>query len=194
LETDKIIKTMNNTTEESNQDDLYSRKVIDMLTVSNEYCLFIEKAEDHPREEILQYVQKLIPLIYLKASLLPVIPVNDENAAEHFVTEEQWENLFNTLSIKFGDDDIYYFIDLHEKSHSDPVRASLAENLTDLYQDLKDFVLLYQKPLRISQENAVRDCKNLFETRFGYRLVNAQQAIHYILYSPADSSNYSDLD
>jgi hypothetical protein len=175
------------------QDDLYSRKVIDMLTVANEYCLFIEKAEDFTKEDILQYMQKLLPLIYLKASLLPVIPVNDENAAEHFVTEEQWENLFNTLSIKFGKDDVYHFIDLHEKSHSDPVRASLSENLTDLYQDLKDFVLLYQKPLRTSQENAVRDCKNLFETRFGYRLVNAQQAIHYILYPLIDTGNYPDL-
>jgi hypothetical protein len=185
---------MNKTAEEPIQDDLYSRKVIDMLTVANEYCLFIEKAEDFTKEEVFQYTQKLLPLIYLKASLLPVIPVHDENAAEHFVTEEQWENLFNTLSIKFGNDDIYHFIDLNEKSHSDPVRASLAENLTDLYQDLKDFVLLFQKPLRISQENAVRDCKNLFETRFGYRLVNAQQAIHSILYPSIDAGNYPDLE
>ena len=185
---------MNDATEESIQDALYSRKVIDMLTVSNEYCLFIEKADSHSKEELFQYIQKLLPLLYLKASLLPDIPVNDENAAEHFVTEEQWEDLFNVLSIKLGTDDIYYFIDLHEKSHSDPVKASIAENLTDLYQDLKDFVLLYQKPLRTSQENAVRDCKNLFETRFGYLLVNAQQAIHYILYPSIDKGNYSDLD
>ena len=185
---------MNDPTEESIEDALYSRKVIDMLTVSNEYCLFLEKADDHSKEEVFQYIQKLVPLIYLKASLLPDIPVNDENAAEHFITEEQWENLFNILSIKFGNDDIYFFIDLNEKSHSDPVRASLSENLTDLYQDLKDFVLLYQKPLRTSQENAVRDCKNLFETRFGYRLVNIQQAIHYILYPSVDTGNYSDLD
>ena len=185
---------MNETIKEPIEDNLYSRKVIDMLTISNEYCLFMEKAEDYTKEEVFQYVQKLLPLIYLKASLLPVIPVNDENATEHFVTEEQWEDLFNTLSIKFGNDDIYYFIDLHEKSHYDPVRASLSENLTDLYQDLKDFVLLYQKPLRTSQENAVRDCKNLFETRFGYRMINAQQAIHYRLYPSPDKGNYPDLD
>ena len=184
---------MNNNTEESIQDVLYSRKVIDMLTVSNEYCLFMETAEDRKKEEIFQYVQKLLPLIYLKASLLPDIPVNDEDAAEHFVTEEQWENLFNTLVIKLKDDDTYYYIDLNEKSHSDPARASLSENLTDIYQDLKDFVLLYHKPYRSSQENAVRDCKTLFETRFGYRLVNAMQAIHNILFPPVDTGNYSDL-
>jgi hypothetical protein len=185
---------MNEIKEELIHDDLYSRKVIDMLTVSNEYCLFVEKAGEYPKEKVFQYMQKILPLIYLKAALLPDIPVNDENAAEHFVTEEQWENLFNILSIKFGTDDIYHFVDLNEKSHSDPVRASLAENLTDIYQDLKDFVLLYQKPLRVSQENAVRDCKNLFETRYGLRLINAQQAIHSILYASTDIAGYSDLE
>ena len=184
---------MNDNKEDSITDVLYSKKVIEMLTVSNEYCLYLESAKDHDKEGVLLYMQKLLPLIYLKASLLPDIEVNDENAAEHFVTEEQWEELFNTLSNKFGNDDIYYFIDLAEKSHSDPVRASLAENLTDIYQDLKDFVLLYQKPLRSSQENALRDCKNLFETRFGYRIVNAQKAIHYLLFPQTDTGDYPDI-
>ena len=176
-------------------DILYSKKVIEMLTVSNEYCLYLEAAGDYKKENLLQYMQKLLPLIYLKASLLPDIDANDDSAAaEHFVTEEQWEDLFNTLSIKLGHDDIYYFVDLAEKSHSDPVRASLAENLTDIYQDLKDFVLLFQKPFRSSQGNTVRDCKYLFETRYGYSLVKAQQAIHYLLFTPTDTMDYSDTD
>lgn len=183
---------MNEMTQEPMQDALYSKNVIDMLTVSNEYCLFMEKAEDYPKEKILQYMQKLLPLIYLKASLLPDIPASDETAAEHFVTEEQWEDLFNTLRAKLGEDDVYNFIDLAEKSHSDAVRASISENLSDIFQDLKDFVLLYQKPLRASQENAVIDCKNLFETRTGFRLVSAQMAIHYLLFSPSEQG-YSDL-
>jgi len=185
---------MNKNNEESVTDELYSKKVIDMLTVSNEYCLYMETAEARDKEEILQYMQRLLPLIYLKASLLPVIQPGDEDAIEHFVTEEQWENLFNTLNVKFGDNDVYYFIDLNEKSHSDPVKASLAENLADIFQDLKDFLLLYQKPYRSSQENAVKECKYLFETRFGYRLVNSLSAIHYILYPVQIPDDYSDLD
>jgi hypothetical protein len=181
-------------TEEEIHDPLYSRMVIEMLTVSNEYCLFMEKAEELKKEEILKYLQKLLPIVYLKASLLPDMPVSDENAAEHFVTEEQWENLFNILREKFGKEDHYYFIDLGEKSNTDAIHASLSENLTDIYQDLKDFVLLYQKPLRSAQENAVRDCKGLFETRFGFRLVNAHHAIHYLMYPSGDQMNYSDLD
>jgi hypothetical protein len=178
---------------EITKDPVYSKTVLELLTVANEYCLFLEKADDYDRNDILLFLQKICPLIYIKASLLPDIPANDEEAAEHFVTEEEWESMFNMLHLKFGDDDVYHFIDHHERSHTDPVRASLAENFTDLYQDLKDFVLLYQKPRKASMEFAVYECKRLFETRFGYRLVNADAALHYLLYREGEKGELQDL-
>jgi hypothetical protein len=163
-------------------DPVYSRKVLEMITVANEYCLFLEKAEDYSVQELLNFLQKISPLIYLKSALLPDIEVEDEDAVEHYVSEEQWETLFNILYQKFGEMDQFFFVDHHEKSHNDPVKGSLAESFTDTYQDLKDFLLLYQKPLRAFKQNAVRECRRLFETRYGYRLINAQSAIHCIQY------------
>ncbi|MGE5423775.1 MAG: DUF5063 domain-containing protein [Syntrophothermus sp.] len=174
-------------------DPVYSRKVLEMLTVANEFCLFLEKSEDYPKEDVLKFLQKIIPLIYIKASLLPDIDVADEEMSEHFVTEEQWEDMFNVLRAKFGDDDIFYFVDHHEKSNQDGIRASLSECFTDIYQDLKDFVLLYQKPIKASMEIAVRDCKQLFETRYGYRMVNAHSAIHYLLCTEGEKGELSNL-
>jgi hypothetical protein len=173
---------MSETIINSGDDPVYSRKVLEMLTVANEYCLFLEKAEDYSTTELLSFLQKITPLIYLKSALLPDVEVADEDAVEHYVSEEQWETLFNILYQKFGEKDHFFFVDLHEKSHNDPVKGSLAESFTDTYQDLKDFLLLYQKPLRGFKENAVRECKRLFETRYGYRLVNALSAIHCLQY------------
>ena len=167
-------------------DPVYSRKVLEMITVANEFCLFLEKAENYTVEELLNFLQKIAPLIYLKSALLPDIEVEDEDAVEHYVSEEQWESLFNILYNKFGEKDPFFFVDQQEKSHNDPVKGSLAESFTDIYQDLKDFLLLYQNPLRSFKENAVRECKRLFETRYGYRLINAQSAIHCIQY-PEDN-------
>jgi hypothetical protein len=174
-------------------DPVYSKTVLELLTVANEFCLFLEKAEEYERTDILRYLQKIGPLIYLKSSILPDIPVDDDEVAEHFVTEEEWESVFNSLHQKFGVDDIYYFIDHHEKSNTDPVRASLAENFTDLYQDLKDFVLLYQKPRRASMEFAVYEIKRLFETRFGYRIVNAHAALHYLLFREGEKGELQEM-
>lgn len=174
-------------------DPIYSKNVLEMFTVANEYCLFMEKIVDFPKEDFLTYLQKVCPLIYIKAALLPDVEVTDEEGLEHFVTEEQWEDLFNIIHLKLGEDDLYYFIDHHEKTHQDAIKASLAENLTDIYQDLKDFLLLYGKPLKVSRENAVHDCKRLFETRFGYRLVNAHSAIHYLLFREGEKGELSDF-
>ncbi len=172
---------MNETPQNVQNEPVYSRNVLELLTVANEFCLFLEKAESYSKQELLSFLQKIGPLIYIKATLLPEIEPQDDEAIEHYVTEEQWEQLFNLLRSKFGDDDLFYYVDNHEKSHTDPVRGSLAESFTDIYQDLKDFVLLYQKPLRSFKENAVRECRHLFETRYGYRMVNAQCAVHYLV-------------
>lgn len=168
-------------------DPVYSRKVLEMLTVANEYCLFLEKAEGYSVEELLSFLQKIAPLIYLKSVLLPDFEVADDTAVEHYVNEEQWETLFNVLHAKFGEKDQFYFVDLREKSHTDPVKGSLAECFTDVYQDLKDFVLLYQNPLRTFKENAVQECKRLFETRYGYSLINSQAAIHCIQFPEGEN-------
>jgi hypothetical protein len=173
-------------------DPVYSKTVLEMLTVANEYCLFLEKAEDYNRQDIIMFLQKVCPLIYIKSALLPAIEIDDEETAEHFVTEEEWESIFNTLQ-KFGDDDIYYFIDPHENSNTDPVRGSLAENFTDIYQDLKDFVLLYQKPRKASMEYAVFECKRLFETRYGFRLVRAHSTLHYLLNKEGEPGEFQEL-
>lgn len=173
------------------QDDpVYSRKVLEMITVANEYCLFLEKAEHYSLEELFNFLQKISPLIYLKSALLPDVDVEDEDAVEHYVSEEQWETLFNILYNKFGERDNFYFVDLHEHSHHDPVKGSLAESFTDIYQDLKDFLLLYQNPHRSFKENAVRECRRLFETRYGYRLINALAALHCFRYPEEDQVIY----
>lgn len=180
-----------------NEKVLQSKQVLEMLTIANDFTRFIEKAEEYSGEQILGYLHKVLPIIYLKAALMPDISVTDEEALEHYVTEEQWETIFNTVREKLGQDDIFYFIDLHEKTQHDAIRASIAEGITDIYQDLKDFLLLIQKPQITFRENAVRECRFLFETRYGYKVVNCQTAIHYLLFREGNSgavdSEYLDI-
>jgi len=173
---------MNLTDPKITDDPVFSRKVLETITVANEFCHFLERSQEYNLTDFLRYLQKILPLIYLKASLLPDIIVEDESAIEHYLTEEQWEAMFNELHQKLTDCDNFYYIDHDRNNEPDPIRGSLAECITDIYQDLKDFLLLYQKPLKAFKENAVRDCKYLFETRFGYRLLDAQTAIHNYLF------------
>lgn len=168
-----------------------SKNVMEMLTVANEYCHFCEKAYQYPVDDILSYLQKIMPLLYLKGSLVPAVVVKNPEANERFVTEENYEIIFNELRNKFKPKDEFWLIENTQSNDNEPLKVSLAENLTDIYQDLKDFVLLYAKGTESAKENSVHDCKKFFENHWGVRLVQSQNYIHQLVYAGKIKHNQS---
>jgi hypothetical protein len=174
---------------------VYSKNVIELLTVANDYCLTMSKIDTTKKSWLIDYLQKILPLLYLKASLLPVIEVQNPDANERFLTIEEWEFLFNQLRKKFADDDEFWFID-QTTVHHDPVKGSISECLTDIYQDLKDFITLYQKTSLDAKENAVNEARESFEKRWGYSLVNVHKTLHYLIMSnkqPYEAEDQTEL-
>ncbi len=170
---------------------VYSKQVLEFITVANEYCLFFEKAENYTSDDIIRYFHKITPLLYLKGSVLPHVDVTDELFNERYVTEEQWENIFKTLREKFGESDLYYTLD----HNNDSEESSLADNMADIYQDMKDFVMLYQKPYEYSKENAVSEIRRLFRQHWGIRVLSALNAIHRIIFrSDIDAMIFPDIE
>jgi len=169
---------------------IQSRPVLEMLTVANEYCLFFEKADAYQPQDILSYFRRIAPLLYLKASMLPDIIPPDDAIGERFVTEEQWENIFKSLSEKMGPEALYHFLD----DNLDIQQASLADNMADIYQDMKDFVMLFQKNHFFSREVALATFQDLFQTHWGAILLIALKACHDKAYSNVANDGMTDND
>ncbi len=167
--------------------------VLEFLRVAHEYCLFIEQAGDRERAEIYSFFQKLGPLIYLKGTLLPDISPDFPESAERFVTEEEWQEVFNFLRQRFLDDDEFYHVNYEEAIEYEAVKASLSENFSDIYQDLKDFVILYQKNTKDARQNAVFECKNLQTRRWGPKLLTNLRYIHFLIHRAEFSNPEYDL-
>lgn len=165
-------------------DPLYSPHILELITVANEFCLFTERVEEYPLDEIIDYYRKILPLLYLKASLMPEI-IPDEEMPERFVSEQEWETVFNDLRNKFGKDDEFYFIDHSDPADVEPWKGSLADHLADVFQDLKDFIMFFQKNTHTAQQNAVNVCNMLFRTHWGERLSRAHYVLHQIRYRKA---------
>lgn len=157
-----------------------SKSVLEMITVAHEFCLFMEKIDSYSQPDILNYFQKIIPLLYLKGSLLPDIEVADDSYVERYVTAENWEIVFNELRNKLKPHDEYWVLEFSDDTEA--TKANIADNLTDVYQDLKDFIILYTKNTQTARENAAQECKMHFETHWGIRLLNALRAIHQLNY------------
>ena len=73
--------------------DVYKRHVIEFVAVAKEFFDFVETIPTMERKDVLQRLQKFIPLIYLKGSLLPACECEEEGLAEDTVTEEQYNYL-----------------------------------------------------------------------------------------------------
>jgi len=165
-------------------DPVYSRNVVEFVAVANEYCKYAEHAGEIKGDEMLKILQRLLPLLYLKASLLPSLDPFFENGNEKFITEANWNRIHDSFREQFGTANDYF--DISDEKLSDPeilVPSSLAENMTDIYQDLKDFLLLYQTGTQEVMNDAVWECRMNFENIWGQKLVNAMRAIHKFIYS-----------
>ncbi len=158
---------------------VFSKNIIEMLTVANEYCLFVESIEKYNYADILSYMLKLAPLLYLKGAMLPQIEVSDEWANERFVTEEQYINIYNTILNKLDNKNLYKDADNISMYDTELIEYNFAEVLADVYQDLKDFVLLYQKETLAAKENAVFNCKLSFQNNWGKKMVSAMKYLHF---------------
>ncbi len=169
---------------DNNSGPAFSRSVVEFVAVSNEFCKYAERAAELKGDDLLKILQRILPLLYIKASLLPQLEPFFEDGNEKFVTEQDWLKIHDTLREKFGTADDYMEVfDENIKDSEGPVTSSISENMTDIYQDIKDFLLLYQTGTDEVMNDAIWECRLNFETIWGQKLVNALRAIHRFIYS-----------
>ena len=100
------------------------------------------------------------------------------------MTEEEYDDLKTLLADKFAYLDDYPEISGTESSDSGaPVVSYLSEDISDIYQDLKDFISLYRLGNNEIMNDAIWEIKLNFERYWGQTLVNALRYIHQTLYS-----------
>jgi len=177
---------------DKNSDPVYSRHVIEFVAVANEFCKYAEHASEIKGEELLKILQRLLPLLYLKASFLPVFTPFFDDTNEKFVTENDWTRIHDDFRKKIGSANDYLEVFDEKINDSEgPVSASISENMADMYQDLKNFIILYQTGTVEVMNDALWECRMNFENYWGQKLVNALRAVHKFNYS-GESLNEDD--
>jgi hypothetical protein len=163
---------------------VYSHNVIEFVAIANEYCKYAEHASELKGDEMLKIMQRIMPLMYLKASLLPALNPVFEDGNEKFVTETDWSRIHDSIRQILGtaDDFTVEISDVHDDSGI-PVPVTLSENMADIYQDIKDFLLLYQTGTNEVMNDAVWECRMNFENLWGQKLLGTLKAIHRFIYS-----------
>lgn len=174
---------------------VYSRNVIEFVTVANEYCNGIENVNRHSLEENLGRLQKILPLLYVKTALVPETERILEEDLEKYVTELDYNLLHQKWLKLLGEHDDYYEVfDPSIQFGQERVTASISESLMDIYQDLKDFLISYNIGNEEVMNDALYECMIHFEDSWGQLLVNVIRAVHMLLYSGRDLADNNDRE
>jgi hypothetical protein len=176
---------------------VYSENVIGFTTLATEYCNLLDGVALLSQKEFLDKAHRLLPLIYLKAIILPETDAEMPDMIDKTVTQEEWEVVNLTMQKKLSGVDAYN--EVLDALNTDEQMSSLSEGFTDIYQDLKDYVSLYNMGTPEIMNDAIWECKNNFKQYWGQRLMNISRVLHHLLYgnvnlNESDALSEEDFD
>ncbi|MDR2843494.1 MAG: DUF5063 domain-containing protein [Candidatus Symbiothrix sp.] len=162
---------------------VFSKYTIDFARTALEYCVFVEKVKESDKKTFVDNMTKILPLLYLKVSIIPEMEENYESDLEVKVDENFYSQVETNISELLGDDNLYL-----ETFHPDiklsdsPVAVKVSEDLADIYQDLGNFIAVFKNGRKETMNDSLLLCIENFRNYWGQRLVNAVRALHFIKY------------
>lgn len=179
---------------------IYDKNTLEFVTITLEFCALMEATSKHTIFSFTDKAVKILPLLYLKATLLPVGEGRDEQyEPEHFITENTYEIIRHRIADLLGEYDSYLETFHPDMKYSDtPIAATISETLADVYQDLGDFVALFRQENEEVMEQALFVCEENFRFYWGQKVLNALKALHVARFNedlPSDDDlNEEDLE
>lgn len=162
---------------------IFSKYTVDFARVALEFCVFTEKVKESDKKTFVDNMTKVLPLLYLKVSIIPEINDNFESELSSKIDEILYAQVENNISELLGDDNLYL-----ETFHPDiklsdsPVAVKISEDLADIYQDLGNFIAIFKNGQKETMNDSLILCIENFKKYWGQRLVNALRALHFIKY------------
>lgn len=139
----------------------------------------MEEGFPEDRKEFVIRILQVLPGLYSSMiNLPPNEPVFDA-VNEKFVTEEAWSELFQKLAAVLGSQNEYLDVpEDDEFDQLDVISRELSEDLSDIYQDIKDFTEVFRIGTEEVMNDVLWDCRMNFENYWGRKLLRASLNLH----------------
>jgi len=164
-------------------DSIIAAQTKEFVKLCRRYFEYLELMPDKKIADFWLMMLQLLPKIYVGLYKLPQIKEYYASDVEKFVNENDYNTMYLNLVSFIGAVDRYSdFSDLGHPGAVKMVETSLSETLTDIYQELKDFVLLYETGTIENMNDSIADCLDTFGRYWGIKLLSATRIIHVNLY------------
>jgi len=174
---------------------VFSKNVVEFVTVAAEYCAFLEQSAGRTCREFCETTLRILPLMYLKATMLPIAEPMTDDSVEEFVSEDDYEFIRSTIISVMGEHDDYLDVFVEDMKYSvEPIRKCISEDLADIYQDIRNFVGVYKQGVEEASNDALYQLRENFGLYWGQTIVNTMRALHDVLYNQGLADDEYDED
>jgi hypothetical protein len=147
--------------------------------IAERFCALVDSSKNFNRNEFASQTYRILPKLIDQAIGLPDVESsdNDEPKGKNVRQRaEEWDWLYNSLKEKFGEWDIYRQV-FDPTRDTEAIHGSLADDITDIYRDLKEGVVLKETG-RSAPEDFIWIWRLGFYSHWGKHAIDALLAIH----------------
>jgi Domain of unknown function (DUF5063) len=160
--------------------------------VARRYCALVDSSVELEKDQFLLQMYRVLPDLLVEAVRLPDTDPwkrnEEEDGSDDFpakdasaeMSHEEWSALYNLLKEKLGQDDFYWTVFDPTSEDNEVIRGTLADDLADVYRDVKESLLLVDKNA-MTAELAIWNWRLLFYSHWGDHAISALRAIHNLL-------------
>jgi len=168
---------------------VYSKALVAFVKAANGFCQFLEELKGtEGKAFIATSVLHLSDLYALFMKAGETEPVFD-TPPEPTVTETEWSALFHKIAGILGPhNDILRVAAENEFDRSELVTHAISEDMADIYQELRDFTVIYSRGLEELMNDAAWELRVRFAEHWGEKLLRALSALHQLYVNDVDPS------
>lgn len=173
---------------------VFSADVMEFIQTANQFCICVENAEGQSTSQLCHTLSKLLSTLYGNALRITEIPLTTDEDYEPRVTEDQYNAVRNGIARNLGSLDDYLDVFVEDMKYSDkPILKTISEDVADIYQQIGNFIIVYQEDTDEAKISAFYDLIENFKSYWGGRALSALRAIHEWLWSE-DFENEEEYD
>ena len=169
---------------------IYAHDTMEFTTVAVQFCGYLESQEARDKREFIDTILKMLPLMYLKAQMLPRVESEGDFLPADQVTESDYEWVKNNVYSVMAADDEFLDIAPDDATRTDETQwRSVSELLADVYQPVRNFLAVYQNGVETCMFDALWALSDNFEQYWGQALVDAMRQLHKVRYSMSNNDD-----
>lgn len=161
--------------------EIYSHETLEFATVAVSFCQTMEQASAQDAPAFIDRMLKLVPLLYLKAQLLPRVEADEDECPDGQVTQADYDYVLAGVHRLLGEYNEYLDVaDAADLCTEETRWCSLAEQLADVYQPVRNFLAVYQDAAEEQMAAALDQLQADFREYWGQQLLDALRQLHRV--------------